>query len=74
MTTDRPVEQVERLDAIDCTARGTRRVGDRVSCETHYLEVARAMWNADPRYPMRDLGSSEKYDCGDTYVPQVVAA
>ena len=74
MTTDRPVEQVERVDAIDCEATGTRRVGDHISCETHYLEVARAMWNADPRYPLRDLEPSEEYRCGDRYAPKVVAA
>lgn len=74
MTTDKPRAQVERLDAIDCDATGTHRVGDRVTCDVHQLEVARAMWNTDPRYPMRAVDPAEEYHCGDAYVAKVVAA
>ena len=78
MTTDHPVAQVERLDALNCNRTATDRIGNRLTCATHKLEVARALWNADARQPMFNVDEVEAYEdnlrCGGTYVSKVVAA
>jgi hypothetical protein len=78
MTTDHPVEQVERLDALNCNLTATDRIGDRLTCATHKLEVARALWNADARQPMFNVDEAEAREdnlkCGGTYAARVVAA
>jgi len=78
MTTDHPVEQVERLDALNCDQTATDRIGNRLTCSTHKLEVARALWNADARRPVFEVDEAEAREsdlrCGGTYQPRVVAA
>lgn len=78
MATDNPTAQVERLDALNCSQTATSRIGDRLTCATHKLEVARALWNADARRPVFDIDDTEAREdnlkCGRTYASKAVAA
>jgi hypothetical protein len=65
-----PLEQVARVDALDCQDTATYRIGDRLVCDYHRLEVAHALWEADARQPMFDVEASLGHRCGETF-PEV---
>ena len=62
-----PLDEVHRVDALDCTAPAAHRVGDRLVCTTHRMEVLRAYWEADSSVPLREVDEAAGYRCGETY-------
>jgi hypothetical protein len=62
-----PRAGVERVDAIDCQAPAAYRIGDRLTCDTHRLEVAHAFWEVDSRRGMFEVDESAGYRCGETW-------
>lgn len=67
-----PREEVQRVDALDCEAPATYRVGNRMVCTTHRLEVVHAYWEADAFHPLFDVDEAAGYLCGQSYTsPEV---
>ncbi len=59
-----PRQEVDRVDALDCRAGAMHDVGGHRVCETHYLEVVHAYWEADPSLILHHYGQPRGY-CGD---------
>lgn len=62
-----PLDEVHRVDALDCDAPAWHRVGDRLVCEYHRLEVLHAYWEADSSVPLFTVDETAGYRCGETY-------
>lgn len=62
-----PLEEVQRVDALNCQAPAAHRVGDRLVCTTHRLEVLHAYWEADSSTPLFEVDEAAGYRCGETF-------
>jgi hypothetical protein len=72
MTTDKPREQVERVDARSCEAPAIERVGDHCVCADHQREVRLAYWATDANLILHKILPNEYFQCGDVYTPAAV--
>lgn len=62
-----PRVEVERVDALDCRAPAGHRIGNRLVCTTHRLEVLHAYWETDANLALFDVDETAGYRCGETY-------
>lgn len=62
-----PHAEVERVDALDCEAPAAYRVGSRMVCHYHRLEVVHAYWECDSNQPLFDVDEAAGYRCGETW-------
>lgn len=62
-----PHARVERVDALDCQAPAAYRVGSRMVCDTHRLEVVRAFWECDASLSVLEVDETAGYRCGETF-------
>lgn len=62
-----PRAEVERVDALDCHAPAGHRIGDRLVCTYHRLEVLHAYWETDSNLALFDVDETAGYRCGETY-------
>jgi hypothetical protein len=62
-----PLDEVHRVDALDCTAPAAHRVGDRLVCTAHRLEVLHAYWESDSNLVLNEVDETAGYRCGETY-------
>lgn len=73
MTTDKPLEQVERVDALSCEAPAIKRIGSHCVCADHEREVRLAYWATDANLILHNVLSSEYFQCGDVYTSPAVS-
>lgn len=67
-----PRAEVERVDALSCTAAAVERVGDHCVCADHQREVRLAYWGTDANLILRKILPNEYFQCGDVYsAPEV---
>jgi hypothetical protein len=59
-----PRQEVNRVDALDCEAGAMHDIGGHRVCETHYLEVLRAYWNANANLILHHYDEPRGH-CGD---------
>lgn len=71
---NRPTFTVDAASALDCQAPAVHVVGDRCTCETHYMEVKRAYWAQETNLILHDIDAAADWHCGDTYTAKAVAA
>lgn len=62
-----PRAEVVRVDALECTAPAGHRIGDRMVCTYHRLEVLHAYWETDSNLALFEVDEAAGYRCGETY-------
>lgn len=62
-----PRQHVELVDALDCRAPAAHRIGTRLVCTTHRLEVLHAYWETDSNLALFEVDEAAGYLCGETY-------
>jgi len=62
-----PREEVDRVDALNCEAPAAHRIGDRLVCTTHRLEVLHAYWETDSNLALFEVDETAGFRCGETF-------
>jgi len=62
-----PAAEVVRVDALDCQAPAGHRIGDRMVCTHHRIEVLHAYWETDSNLALFEVDEAAGYRCGETF-------
>lgn len=67
-----PLDEVHRVDALDCDSPAISRIGDHCVCVNHEVEVRLAYWGTDANLRVSAIAAHEYFQCGDVYTsPEV---